>query len=185
MIWVLLALVAFLLVLWQVRTSGYAPPRDENTLPPYTEAVSNAVVTDSQTDVLKDAGGMRNDREHPLAQFIQGDAKLGADYGDFVGLESSAGNVAMYVIPLDETSTVSVSERTEYIPSIDSREIPLLGETLPPVPEQPTIAPMSTTPLNMAAPLISTVEQPLTSTPPQSTSSSTQQESSTSPLGVQ
>lgn len=148
-LWVSLA-VLVLIILWQVRTSGYAPPRDENTLPPYTEAVSNAVVTDSQTDVFMDAGGFLNQREHPMTQFLQSNALAGTDYGNFVGLESSSGNAPMYVIPEGGELETTPENSGEYIPNITSREIPLLGDTLPPIPEEPVIPPMTPEPLNTA-----------------------------------
>ena len=66
-LWVALVVLILTVVILSPRREGYAPPRDENTQPPYTEQVGNMVTTsnnlpyvdstsnvvqvDSQTDV--------------------------------------------------------------------------------------------------------------------------------------
>ena len=73
-LWVALAVLVLILVILSARREGYAPPRDENTQPPYTEDIGNTVTTsnnlpyvdstsdvvqvDNQTDIYKDMGGM-------------------------------------------------------------------------------------------------------------------------------
>jgi hypothetical protein len=128
-------LVIVLIVLFAAlvfrRTSGYAPPRDENTIPPFIEPSKNYPPADNQSNVFIDAGGWRNMREHPLTPFIQGDAYSNVQsFGDFVGLESSSGGAPMYVIAADEQyeySGSSLKEKNEYIPSITSPAIPFIG----------------------------------------------------------
>ena len=123
-------LVIVLLVLFAAlvfrRTSGYAPPRDENTIPPFIEPSKNYPPADNQSNVFIDAGGWTNMREHPLAPFLQGNSNV-QSFGDFVGLESSSGGAPMYVIAADEFSGTSVKVESEYIPSITSQSIPFIG----------------------------------------------------------
>ena len=98
---VLLLVALVLYQLMSAKKSCYAPPRDENTILPYIENFM-ANMPDSQTEVYKDAAGFLNQREHPLTDFFQANAYSGTDMGTFSSLESSAGNMAMYVIPKDE-----------------------------------------------------------------------------------
>lgn len=104
----ILVLVVLALVLF-VRVSHYAPPRDENTVPPFVEPSPNYPAPDSQSNVFMDADGWVNQHEHPMTPFIQSDARREGDFGSFVGLESSSGGAPMYVIEqernVDETGT--------------------------------------------------------------------------------
>ena len=131
--WVALAVLVLTLVILSARREGYAPPRDENTQPPYTEDVgntvamsnnlpyvestSNVVQTDNQTDVYKDMGGMdfQIQAGNPIMNFIQGDPSSNVMYGDFVPHESDGGSARMYAYGFE--SNVSTE-----------------GDTLPPVP---------------------------------------------------
>jgi hypothetical protein len=132
-LWVALAVLVLTLVILSARREGYAPPRDENTQPPYTEDVgntvamsnnlpyvestSNVVQTDNQTDVYKDMGGMdfQIQAGNPIMNFIQGDPSSNVMYGDFVPHESDGGSARMYAYGFE--SNVSTE-----------------GDTLPPVP---------------------------------------------------
>ena len=131
--WVALAVLVLILVLLSARREGYAPPRDENTQPPFTEDVGNTVTTsnnlpyvdstsnvvkvDSQTDVYKDMAGMdfQIQSGNPILNFIQGDPSSNVIYGDFVPHESDGGSARMYAYGFE--SNVSTE-----------------GDMLPPVP---------------------------------------------------
>jgi hypothetical protein len=96
------------------RREGYAPPRDENTLPPYTNDISNTVTTsnnlpyvdstsnvvrvDNQTQIYKDMGGLdfQIQAGNPILNFIQGDPSSNVIYGDFVPHQSDGGSAQMY-----------------------------------------------------------------------------------------
>ena len=115
------------------RREGYAPPRDENTQPPFTEDVGNTVTTsnnlpyvdstsnvvqvDNQTDVYKDMAGLdfQIQAGNPILNFIQGDPSSNVMYGDFVPNESDGGSARMYAYGFE--SNVSTE-----------------GDMLPPVP---------------------------------------------------
>ena len=123
-LWVALAVLILLLVVLSARREGYAPPRDENTLPPYTNDISNTVTTsnnlpyvdstsnvvqvDNQTDVYKDMAGMDYQIQagNPILNFIQGDPSSNVMYGDFVAHQSDGGSAQMYAFlgDLDITS---------------------------------------------------------------------------------
>lgn len=125
----ILLLVLFVLVLVvRTRRSGYAPPRDENTVLPFIEPSKKYPEADNQSNVFIDAGGWTNMREHPMAPFLQ--EKIMSDvksYGDFVGLESSSGDAPMYVIAADEQYAYERAvpfKDVEYIPNITSAAIP-------------------------------------------------------------
>jgi hypothetical protein len=132
-LWVALAVLVLILVVLSARREGYAPPRDENTQPPYTEDVGNTVTTsnnlpyidstsnvfrsDNQTDVYKDMAGLDFQLQagNPILNFIQGDPSSNVMYGDFVPHESDGGSARMYAYGFE--SNVSTE-----------------GDTLPPVP---------------------------------------------------
>jgi hypothetical protein len=121
-----LLVVTILVLLIRPKKSCYAPPRDENTVLPFVEDVKEQ--PQDQTEVFKDASGWLNMREHPLTGYFQEDAFSNvAAYGDFVGLESSAGNAPMTVIPAYSNVTAEPTQ-TEYLPATTSREIPFIGE---------------------------------------------------------
>lgn len=131
--WVALSVLILILVILSARREGYAPPRDENTQPPFTEQVGNTVTTsnnlpyvdstsnvvkvDSQTDVYKDMAGMdfQIQAGNPILNFIQGDPSSNVMYGDFVPNESDGGSARMYAYGFE--SNVSTE-----------------GDMLPPVP---------------------------------------------------
>ena len=132
-LWVALSVLILILVILSARREGYAPPRDENTQPPYTEDVGNTVTTsnnlpyidstsnvvrvDTQTDVYKDMAGMDYQIQagNPILNFIQGDPSSNGMYGDFVAHESDGGSARMYAYGFE--SDVSTE-----------------GDMLPPVP---------------------------------------------------
>jgi hypothetical protein len=122
--------LTLLFIMLRPKKSCYAPPRDENTGMPYVEKVNDA--RDSQTEVFKDAAGWLNMREHPMTGFIQEDAFANVatvtGFGDFVGLESSAGIAPMTVIPKDEQYEYTMStSATEYGQGITSPGTPFIG----------------------------------------------------------
>lgn len=100
--WFGIVLLVLVMVYSGFSASCYAPPRDENTVPPYVEDFDSNVAQASQTEVFKDASGWLNQREHALKDFFQANAFSGTDMGNFSSLESSAGNAEMTVIPYDE-----------------------------------------------------------------------------------
>jgi len=132
-LWVALIVLILAVVILSARREGYAPPRDENTQPPYTENVGNTATTsnnlpyvdstsnvvrvDNQTDVYKDMGGMdfQIQAGNPILNFIQGDPSSNVMYGDFVPHESDGGSARMYAFGFE--SNVSTE-----------------GDMLPPVP---------------------------------------------------
>ena len=113
-VWVALIVLVLLVVLLSARKEGYAPPRDENTQPPYTENVgnvattsnnlpyvdstSNVVKVDNQTQIYKDMAGLdfQIQAGNPILNFIQGDPSSNVVYGDFVPNESDGGSARMY-----------------------------------------------------------------------------------------
>ena len=131
----LVALALTILVLMiKPRKSCYAPPRDENTEMPYVETKLDDA-QDSQTEVFKDAAGWLNMREHPMSGFIQEDAFANVatitGFGEFVGLESSAGVAPMTVIPKDEQYEYlkSSTTATEYGQGVTTPGIQFIGAT--------------------------------------------------------
>lgn len=132
-LWVALSVLILIVVILSARREGYAPPRDENTQPPFTEDVGNTVTTsnnlpyvdstsnvvqvDSQTDVYKDMAGLdfQIQAGNPILNFIQGDPSSNVMYGDFVPHESDGGSARMYAYGFE--SNVSTE-----------------GDMLPPVP---------------------------------------------------
>jgi hypothetical protein len=112
-VWAALVVLILLVVLLSARKEGYAPPRDENTQPPYTENVGNVATTsnnlpyiestsnlvvDNQTQIYKDMGGLdfQIQAGNPILNFIQGDPSSNVIYGDFVPNESDGGSARMY-----------------------------------------------------------------------------------------
>jgi hypothetical protein len=121
-LWVALAALIVIIVILTSRKERYAPPRDENTNPPYTEDVSNTVntsnnspyveptsnlIVDNQTQIYKDMGGMDYQLEagNPILNFIQGDPSSNVIYGDFVPNESDGGSAHMYAIQEEQEET--------------------------------------------------------------------------------
>ena len=124
-LWVALVVLVLTVVILSARREGYAPPRDENTLPPYTDRIgntvttsnnlpymdssSNVVIIDNQTQIYKDMGGMNYQIQagNPILNFIQGDPSSNVMYGDFVAHQSDGGSAQMYAFlgDLDITST--------------------------------------------------------------------------------
>jgi len=113
-VWVALIVLILLVVLLGARKEGYAPSRDENTQPPYTENVGNVATTsnnspyidstsnvvrvDNQSQIYKDMGGLdfQIQAGNPILDFITGDPSSNVMYGDFVPNESDGGSARMY-----------------------------------------------------------------------------------------
>jgi hypothetical protein len=113
-LWVALVVLVLTIVILSARREGYAPPRDENTQPPYTndisntvtlsnnlpyvDSTSNVVLVDNQTQIYKDMGGMDYQIQagNPILNFIQGDPSSNVMYGDFVAHQSDGGSARMY-----------------------------------------------------------------------------------------
>ena len=135
-LWLGLAVLVLtvLILMIKPKKSCYAPPRDENTEMPYVEKVNDT--QESQTEVFKDAAGWLNMREHPMSGFIQEDAFANVmsvtGFGEFVGLESSAGIAPMTVIPASEQYEYlkSSTTATEYGQSITSQQTPPIGSVV-------------------------------------------------------
>jgi hypothetical protein len=137
-LWVALVVLVLILVVLSARREGYAPPRDENTQPPYTEDVgntvttsnnlpyvdsmSNAVQVDSQSQIYKDMGGMdfQIQAGNPILNFIQGDPSSNVMYGDFVPHESDGGSARMYAYGLE-------SDMLPPVPTASSNFEPVVG----------------------------------------------------------
>lgn len=100
-------LVLIFIVIFSSKISTYAPPREATTVLPFVEPSNNYPVADSQSNVFMDAEGWINQREHPLAPFIQSNLYATGDFGDFVGLESSSGAAPMYVISSEDQQRTS------------------------------------------------------------------------------
>jgi len=127
-IWVSLAILIIILVILSARREGYAPPRDENTNPPFTEDVgniatvsdnrpyvdsmSNVARVDNQTQVYEDMAGLDFQLQagNPILNFIQGDPSSNVMYGDFVANESDGGLARMYAY---EDREMIIPETTE------------------------------------------------------------------------
>jgi hypothetical protein len=122
-IWVALAILIVIIVILSARKEGYAPARDENTQPPYTENIGNTaetsnnlpyinpmsnVVLDNQTQIYKDMGGLdfQIQAGNPILNFIQGDPSSNVIYGDFVPNESDGGSARMYAYDATETNNI-------------------------------------------------------------------------------
>jgi hypothetical protein len=154
-LWVALAVLVLIVVILSARREGYAPPRDENTMPPYTEDVGNTVTTsnnlpyvdstsnvvqvDNQSQIYKDMGGMdfQIQSGNPILNFIQGDPSSNVMYGDFVPNESDGGSARMYAYGVESESTEGdmlppvptvSSDSGQYIPTLTSPMTPFLGD---------------------------------------------------------
>jgi hypothetical protein len=143
-LWVALAVLISILVILSARREGYAPPRDENTQPPYTEQVGNTVTTsnnlpyvdstsnvvrvDNQTDVYKDMAGMdfQIQAGNPILNFIQGDPSSNVIYGDFVPHESDGGSARMYAFGL-ESNVSTEGDMLPPVPIVSSNVSPVVG----------------------------------------------------------
>jgi hypothetical protein len=142
-LWVALAVLVLIVVFLSARREGYAPPRDENTMPPYTEDVGNTVTTsnnlpyidstsnvvqvDNQTDIYKDMGGMdfQIQSGNPILNFIQGDPSSNVMYGVFVPHESDGGSARMYAYGVESESTES--DMLPPVPSVSSEFSAVVG----------------------------------------------------------
>jgi hypothetical protein len=143
-LWVALAVLVLILVLLSARREGYAPPRDENTQPPFTEDVGNTVTTsnnlpyvdstsnvvqiDNQTDVYKDMAGMdfQIQSGNPILNFIQGDPSSNVIYGDFVPHESDGGSARMYAYGM-ESNVSTEGDMLPPVPTMTSNLVPVVG----------------------------------------------------------
>ena len=143
-LWVALAVLILTVLILSARREGYAPPRDENTNPPYTEDVGNTVTTsnnlpyvdstsnvvqvDNQTQIYKDMGGMdfQIQAGNPIMNFIQGDPSSNVMYGDFVPHESDGGSARMYAYGL-ESEVSTESDMLPPVPTVSSNFEPVVG----------------------------------------------------------
>ena len=145
-VWVALAVLILIIVILSARKEGYAPARDENTQPPYTENLGNTVETsnnlpyidstsnvvrmDNQTQIYKDMGGLdfQIQAGNPILNFIQGDPSSNVIYGDFVPNESDGGSARMY----------AVSDQDMIAPGDNLMTLPETSNLMP-VPENPVL----------------------------------------------
>ena len=143
-LWVVLAILVLTIVILSARREGYAPPRDENTQPPYTEQVGNMVTTsnnlpyvdstsnvvkvDTQTDVYKDMAGLdfQIQAGNPILNFIQGDPSSNVMYGDFVPHESDGGSAKMYAFGF-ESNVSTEGDMLPPVPTASSNVAPVVG----------------------------------------------------------
>ena len=143
-LWVALVVLVLILVILSARREGYAPPRDENTQPPFTEDVgntvmtsnnlpyidstSNVVQTDNQTDVYKDMAGLdfQIQAGNPILNFIQGDPSSNVMYGDFVPNESDGGSARMYAFGM-ESNVSTEGDMLPPVPTMSSNVVPVVG----------------------------------------------------------
>ena len=143
-LWVTLAILVLILVVLSARREGYAPPRDENTQPPFTENVGNIVSTsnnlpyidststdvkvDNQTDVYKDMAGLdfQIQAGNPILNFIQGDPSSNVMYGDFVPHESDGGSARMYAFGM-ESNVSTEGDMLPPVPTVSSKISPVVG----------------------------------------------------------
>jgi hypothetical protein len=143
-LWVALAVLILIIVVLSARREGYAPPRDENTQPPFTEDVGNTVTTsnnlpyvdstsnvvrvDSQTDVYKDMAGLdfQIQAGNPILNFIQGDPSSNVMYGDFVPHESDGGSARMYAYGF-ESNVSTEGDMLPPVPTAVTSNIAMVG----------------------------------------------------------
>jgi len=188
-LWVALAVLISILVILSARREGYAPPRDENTQPPYTEEMGNTVTTsnnlpyidstsnvfqvDNQTDVYKDMEGMDFQLQagNPILNFIQGDPSSNVIYGDFVPHESDGGSARMYAFGL-ESNVSTEGDMLPPVPTVSSNVSPVVGVDIngsPIMPDAGQYIPALTSPTNPLLgeqPGISASESPASETSP-------------------
>jgi hypothetical protein len=143
-LWVALVVLILTVVILSARREGYAPPRDENTQPPYTEQVGNMVTTsnnlpyidstsnvvkvDNQTDVYKDMAGLDFQLQagNPILNFIQGDPSSNVMYGDFVPHESDGGSARMYAFGF-ESNVSTEGDMLPPVPTMTSNVAAVVG----------------------------------------------------------
>ena len=143
-LWVALAVLILIVVILSARREGYAPPRDENTNPPYTEQVGNTMTTsnnlpymdsssnvvqvDNQMQIYKDMGGMdfQIQAGNPILNFIQGDPSSNVMYGDFVPNESDGGSARMYAYGY-ESNVSTEGDMLPPVPTVTSNLVPVVG----------------------------------------------------------
>jgi len=143
-LWVALVVLILTVVILSARREGYAPPRDENTQPPYTndisntvtmsnnlpyvESTSNVVRVDNQTQVYKDMAGMDYQLQagNPILNFIQGDPSSNVMYGDFVPHESDGGSAKMYAFGF-ESNVSTEDDMLPPVPTVTSNVVPVVG----------------------------------------------------------
>jgi len=165
-LWVALAVLVLIVVILSARREGYAPPRDENTMPPYTEDVgktvttsnnlpyvdstSNVVQVDNQSQIYKDMGGMdfQIQSGNPILNFIQGDPSSNVMYGDFVPNESDGGSARMYAYGVESESTEG--DMLPPVPTVSSEFSPVIGVDIkgsPIMPDSGQYIPTLTSPM--------------------------------------
>jgi hypothetical protein len=189
-LWVALVVLVLTVVILSARREGYAPPRDENTQPPFTEDVGNTVTTsnnlpyvdstsnvvrvDSQTDVYKDMAGLdfQIQAGNPILNFIQGDPSSNVMYGDFVPHESDGGSARMYAYGFESNVSTegdmlppvptAVTSNVAMVGGIDIKGSPIMPDSGQYIPTltSPTI------PLLGNQPGISASESPASATSP-------------------
>jgi len=191
-LWVALAVLILTIVVLSARREGYAPPRDENTQPPFTEDVGNTVTTsnnlpyvdstsnvvrvDNQTDVYKDMAGLdfQIQAGNPILNFIQGDPSSNVMYGDFVPHESDGGSARMYAFGFES----NVSTEGDMLPPVPtaSSNVAMVGgidiKGSPIMPDAGQYIPTLTspnTPFLGTQPGISASESPASATSPAAT----------------
>ena len=143
-LWVALVVLILVLVILSARREGYAPPRDENTQPPFTEDVGNTVTTsnnlpyvdstsnvvrvDNQTDVYKDMAGLdfQIQAGNPILNFIQGDPSSNVMYGDFVPHESDGGSARMYAFGF-ESNVSTEGDMLPPVPTVATSNVAMVG----------------------------------------------------------
>ena len=143
-LWVALVVLVLIIVILSARREGYAPPRDENTQPPFTEDVGNTVTTsnnlpyvdstsnvvqvDNQTDVYKDMAGLDFQLQagNPILNFIQGDPSSNVMYGDFVPNESDGGSARMYAYGF-ESNVSTEGDMLPPVPTVSSNVAMVVG----------------------------------------------------------
>jgi hypothetical protein len=189
-VWVALAVLILIIVILSARKEGYAPARDENTQPPYTENIGNTaetsnnspyieptsnVVMDNQTQIYKDMGGLdfQIQAGNPILNFIQGDPSSNVIYGDFVPNESDGGSARMYAYDVTETSDLMPVPENPVLTNVRGIDVngnTFGGSTLPPDSGQyiPTLT-SPTTPFLGEQPGISASESPASATSPEAT----------------
>jgi hypothetical protein len=189
-LWVALVVLVLTVVILSARREGYAPPRDENTQPPFTEDVGNTVTTsnnlpyvdstsnvvqvDNQTDVYKDMAGLdfQIQAGNPILNFIQGDPSSNVMYGDFVPHESDGGSARMYAYGFESNVSTegdmlppvptAVTSNVAMVGGIDIKGSPIMPDSGQYIPTltSPTI------PLLGNQPGISASESPASATSP-------------------
>jgi hypothetical protein len=192
-VWVALAVLILIIVILSARKEGYAPARDENTQPPYTENIGNTaetsnnlpyvnptsnVILDNQTQIYKDMGGLdfQIQSGNPILNFIQGDPSSNVIYGDFVPNESDGGSARMYAYEdremIETSNLMPVPENPVLtnVQGVDVKGSTFGGTTLPPDSGQyiPTLT-SPNIPFLGDQPGISASESPVSETSPEAT----------------